>query len=96
MDGLDPRTYDEISSALATGKYKFTYYSIERGKANDYYSNATTFVTVAVVNHVVSAVDAAWSAHSHNKSVHVGMDIHRVPYGFTRVYVPAAKVEYSF
>lgn len=46
----------------------FLYYSGERGKANDHYTNATRFVTVAVVNHILSAVDAAWSAHLYNRA----------------------------
>ena len=46
----------------------FQFYSSERGKANDYYSSASTWVTVVIVNHVLSAIDAAWSAHLYNRA----------------------------
>lgn len=46
----------------------FLWYSNERGKANTYYENATRWVTIAVINHILSAVDAAWSAHLFNKA----------------------------
>ena len=46
----------------------FLWYSNERGKANDHYTNATRWVTIAVINHLLSAVDAAWSAHLYNRA----------------------------
>jgi hypothetical protein len=49
---------------------RFLYYSGERGLANTYYDRATAFVTVALVNHLLSAVDAAWTAASYNSSLH--------------------------
>jgi hypothetical protein len=72
------------------------YYAVERGKANDYYSRATTFVTVAVVNHVLSALDAAWSASNFNKHVHTSVRIQRIPTEYGVAQVPVARVEYSF
>ena len=46
----------------------FQFYSGERGKANEYYSSASSWVTVVIVNHVLSAIDAAWSAHLYNRA----------------------------
>lgn len=46
----------------------FLWYSVERGKANTYYENATRWVTIAVVNHILSSVDAAWSASIYNRA----------------------------
>jgi hypothetical protein len=46
----------------------FLWYSNERGKANTFYTNATRWVTIAVVNHLLSAVDGAWSAHLYNNA----------------------------
>lgn len=74
----------------------FRYYAAERGKANDFYNTATTFVTIAIVTHVVSALDAAWSAGSYNRNIHASVRMQRVPtaYGFTHVAV--ARLEYAF
>ncbi len=88
--------YDEIDAALADQNVMFNSYSRERGKANDYYSNATTFVTVAIVNHLVSAADAAWSASMHNNNVHASVGMQKVPLGFTNAFVPAATITYRF
>lgn len=46
----------------------FLWYSNERGKANTFYTNATRWVTIAVVNHLLSAIDGAWSAHLYNNA----------------------------
>ncbi len=46
----------------------FLWYSNERGKANTYYENATRWVTIMVVNHLLSAVDAVWSASIFNRA----------------------------
>jgi hypothetical protein len=74
---------------------RFTYYSKERGKANEYYNSASTFVVVAVVNHIVSALDAAWSAGSYNRT-HAQIEMHMIPLQGTGVRVPAVKVTYAF
>jgi len=69
--------YETIKSNLTP---MFTYYSGERGTANDYYATATTWVTVAVINHILSAVDAAWSAGQYN-SAHASVGMRMVPTG---------------
>ena len=69
--------YETIKSNLTP---MFTYYSGERGTANDYYANATTWVTVALINHILSAADAAWSAGQYN-SVHASVGMRVVPTG---------------
>lgn len=74
---------------------RYLYYSGERGKANDYYRNASTFVTVAVVNHVLSAIDAAWSASSYNRAIAEGT-VQAIPGPGGIVYVPAIRVKYEF
>ncbi len=74
----------------------FTYYSGEFSRADDYYGSATTYVTVALVNHAVSAIDAAWSAASYNRSLRASMGYQTVPVGLGVARVPAARLEYSF
>ncbi|MFN0158945.1 MAG: hypothetical protein ACKVRP_12845 [Bacteroidota bacterium] len=90
-------TYQAISAYLdATPDAQFLWYSRERGKANDYYSTASTMVTIAVVNHIVSAVDAALTANSFNKHVDAQMGMQSVPLGDRVVQVPVAKLKYTF
>lgn len=78
-----PFTYGNQLSA------ELLYYSGERGKANTYYTTASTFVAIAFVNHVVSAVDAALTAGSYNRGLHASVGSQAVPSsgGFTEVPV---------
>jgi hypothetical protein len=64
----------------------FKSYSLMRGYANDLYSKARTALVVVVINHVLSAADAAWSATRYN-SVHleVGMKMQGTPFGVETV-----------
>ena len=57
----------------------FLWYAGQRGLANRYYEKATTFVTIALVNHIVSAFDAAFSAASWNKKLQASLDTQAVP-----------------
>ncbi len=57
-----PRNVDSLKP---TPRFKF--YSGERGKANDFYSIATTSALVIVANHILSAVDASITAVLKNK-----------------------------
>jgi hypothetical protein len=74
---------------------RFLYYSGERGRANDYYTTASTYVIVAIVNHVLSAVDAAWSASSYN-GAHAQVRMQTVPARDYFVRVPVVTLSYSF
>ncbi len=87
-----PADYFVIKANLTQ---RYLYYSEERGKANDYYRSASTFVIVAVVNHVVSAIDAAWSTSSYNRAVAEGT-VQTVPGPDGIVYVPAIRLRYTF
>lgn len=57
--------YETIKAHLSS---MYLGYSVERGKANDYYRSATTWVTVAIVNHLLSAADGAWSGLRYNNA----------------------------
>ena len=74
----------------------FGYYSIERGKANDFYTTASTAVTVAIVNHVLSAIDAAWSAGSLNSDLKARMGMQSIPRGASYAHVPVLQLSYRF
>ncbi len=84
-DGL---YYDRVSA-------RFLYYSDERGKANDFYNKAATAAKIIVVNHVLSAIDAALCASSYNK-VHSEMSMQTLRDGTTVTLVPTLRVSVSF
>ncbi len=48
---------------------RFGEYSGLRGKANDFYNTASTFANLIVLNHVLSAANAAWSAIRFNQNI---------------------------
>lgn len=48
---------------------RFMYYAGIRGEANDHYNLADTFLNLIILNHVLSAVDAAWAAARFNRFV---------------------------
>ena len=89
-------SYDQIKQKLDTGGTKFTYYSEERGKANDFYNVASKAVIVVVVNHIISAIDAAWSAQGYNSRLKMHTSIERYNTGFKTVYYPQLNLKYSF
>ena len=51
-------------------------YADTRGKANDYYYTAELATILVVANHVISALDAAWSTSNYNKEVASSMAMH--------------------
>jgi len=58
---------EDVRLLQPTSQFKF--YSLERGKANDFYSVASTALFIVVANHVLSAIDASVDAVVKNKSV---------------------------
>jgi hypothetical protein len=88
-------TYNEISSFLdGNPQSQFRFYSAERGKANDYYNKASTWVAVAIVNHVVSAVYAALSAGWYNRA-HASLGLQQTPVGVGYTRVPVLRLSYD-
>jgi hypothetical protein len=44
-------------------------YAVERGKANRFYYNAGIATSILIINHVLSALDGAWSVSRYNKEI---------------------------
>ena len=90
-------TYTAISQQLERGSQynHMIYYSIERGKANNYYNSASAWVAVAIVNHVVNAAYAALSAGWYN-SAHAELGLQRVPAEGGYANVPVVKMRWEF
>jgi hypothetical protein len=65
------------------------YYSGQRGQANTYYTTASTYIAIVLVNHIVSAVDAVLTAGSYNRGLHASVGSQTLPAygGYTAVPV---------
>lgn len=73
----------------------FKKYSGMRGHANDLYNVASTAVLVVVINHILSAADAAWSASRYNSvRAEVGLKMQQTPSGVEAV--PTATVKFQW
>lgn len=66
----------------------FDFYSSMRGDANDYYKNASTMMSILIVNHLVSGIDAIISANSYNKKIEVKASLAHRNLGLRSVYYP--------
>jgi hypothetical protein len=88
-------TYEDISARLHSSPSNMIYYSKERGYANDYYSTASTWVKVAIINHVVNAVYAALSASWYNKA-HAELGMQQIPTERGMAYVPTVTMKIAF
>lgn len=75
---------------------KFKYYSRERGKANDYYNIASKAVVIIIVNHIVSAFDAALSANRYNKKISLKFNLMKTIKEYNIEYYPQLNLQYMF
>jgi hypothetical protein len=74
---------------------ELVWYSGQRGQANTYYTTASTFVAIAFVNHVVSAVDAALTAGSYNRGLHASVGSQQVPSATGYTTVPVLRLAWG-
>ena len=51
------------------------YYETRRNASNDAFKKATTGATIAVMNHLLSAIDAAWTTTKYNRRVDVSLHV---------------------
>ncbi len=75
---------------------RFLYYSDQRGKANDFYNIARWAVIGIVTNHILSAVDAAWSAAVYNHELESKFNVRKQQIGFHTEYYPELSIRLSF
>ncbi|MBI5647611.1 MAG: hypothetical protein HY962_11825 [Ignavibacteriae bacterium] len=76
--------YREIST-------RFRQYADMRGEANDFYTVSERIVSLVIINHVLSAVDAAWAAARFNSvaELHSSVKVRPLPSGMAEL-VPEA------
>jgi len=84
------------------GSYKttmFISYAGERQEANEYYDKGSTSLTIVILNHVLSAADAAWTVSMFNKNLKVETGFHmenKYSYIGERKLIPMANVNVTF
>ncbi|HRI86182.1 MAG TPA: hypothetical protein PK536_12125 [Ignavibacteria bacterium] len=92
-NSASPNYYGTYSTAM------FKNYAVDRQTANDYYNKANASIAVVILNHLVSAADAAWTVSMFNKDLKVktGMNFRDV-YGFygEKKLTPFANVNVTF
>ncbi len=74
---------DKIDGDYWNPSPKFLYYAGVRGEANDHYNTADTILNLVILNHVLSAIDAAWAAARFNQFVELysSAKLQRLPDG---------------
>jgi hypothetical protein len=75
---------------------RFFEYAKMRARANDKYDVASTFVSLVVLNHVLSAIDAFWSVTKLNESLHASVRVKMEKSPLGSVPVTTASFRYDF
>ena len=91
--------WDEFNPAVDPFRYVpqiMKDYSIMRGDANDAYNVASTAVIGLYINHLLSAVDAIWSASTYNKNLAVKMRVQNIQLANRIEFVPTLNISYNF
>lgn len=77
----------------------FVDYSYQRQEANNYYDKASTMTSLVIVNHILSAADAAWSVTMFNKNLKVKSSVHlenKYSYYGEKKLIPVASLNVTF
>ncbi|MBC8042502.1 MAG: hypothetical protein IAF08_03565 [Rhizobacter sp.] len=92
--GWDDYPAEQLSSSFLFRSQAFKDYTVQRGDANTILSRASTMISVVIINHVVSTIDAIFATSEYNRRISISaqMGVHPV----TREAIPEAKVSVSF
>lgn len=71
-------------------------YSAMRGNANDAYNVASKVVIGLYINHLLSAIDAVWSAATYNKNLAITMRVQNIQFTDKIEFVPTLNISYNF
>lgn len=74
----------------------FTYYSGERGKANDFYNVASKAVVGIYINHFLSTLDAVWSAISFNNNIAMNLRVNNFQFAGRLEFIPTFNFKIIF
>jgi Family of unknown function (DUF5683) len=75
---------------------EFLYYSDQRGEANDLYRVSARAVALIYINHIISALEAAWGAARFNNNLSVNMRVNALNLAYRVEYVPTLNIKLSF
>ncbi len=95
-DDSDPGSPLENYLPIRSTSARFFEYAKMRAEANNNYDVASTFVSVAVINHILSAADAFWSATRYNKALHAELRMRMAPTLYGYVPLTQANIKYEF
>jgi hypothetical protein len=83
--------YNEDKSTINDNRLK---YETKRNDMNAAYKKATTATTLVFLNHILSAVDAAWTTAKYNKRVEVGLRVEPIRYAYQTETVLTLRVNW--
>ncbi len=92
--GWDDSNQNDIDFHILSPR--FNYYSGMRGDANDLYNISTKAVVGIYLNHVISALEAAWGASRFNNNLSMKMRIETINLAGRSEYVPTMNLKFSF
>ncbi len=67
-----------------------------RGNANDAYNVASKAVIGLYINHLLSAVDAVWSATTYNNNLAIKVRVQNIQFADKIEFVPTLNISYNF
>jgi hypothetical protein len=79
--------YDKMTTNMRT-------YRDMRNEMNDFFGAASTALNVVVINHVLSAIDAAWTARQFNRSVTVRLKTEIKQYAYKPVQMYGIQINW--
>lgn len=71
-------------------------YAVMRGNANDAYNVGSKAVVGLYINHLLSAIDAIWSATTYNKDLAIKMRVQNIQFADRIELVPTLNISYNF
>jgi hypothetical protein len=95
-DDSDPNSPLENILPIQSTSARFFIYANMRAQANHYYDLAGTWLSIAVINHILSAADAFWSATRYNSALHAEINMQVIPTQYGFVPYTEAKVRFDF
>ncbi len=89
-DPNNPFTFGDPVTAM------FKSYSHQRGIANNFYSISRTAVIIVILNHAISALEAAWTTNRFNRKLEAKVSLETQNIGFVKVIYPQLNMRFNF
>jgi hypothetical protein len=92
--GWDESDQDDTDAHILTTQ--FLWYSHQRGLANEYYKTGATAVAFIYVNHILSLLDAIWSADKYNDKLAMNVQINSTQMVDHIELIPTLNISFNF